>query len=113
MTVKQNLQMKVRSRGRSRAADLRDHVSGADVCSYSNQQLRTMPVSRHQGFAGRGITLDNDAQAVAAGIAGHGDNAVVTRADNRTLRHTDVNAGMVILNAADRVNSVAVIARHI
>ena len=81
MTVKQNLQMKVRSRGRSRAADLRDHVSGADVCSYSNQQLRTMPVSRHQCFAGRGIALDNDAQAVTAGIARHGNHTVVTRTD--------------------------------
>lgn len=67
MTIKQNLQMKVRPRGRSRAADLRNRVSGADVRTNGNQQLRTVPVSRHQGFAGRGIALDNDAQAVTAG----------------------------------------------
>ena len=113
MTVKQNLQMKVRPRGRPGTADLRDHVSGVNVRANGNQQLRTMAVSRHQGFAGRGIALDNDAQAVTAGIARHGNHAVVTRTDNRTLRHTNVNAGMVVLDAADRVNAVAVIACHI
>ena len=61
MAVKQNLQMKVRPRGRPGTADLRDHVSGVNVRANGNQQLRTVPVSRHQGFAGRGISLDNDA----------------------------------------------------
>ena len=61
MAVKQNLQMKVRSRGRSGAADLRDHVSGVNVRTGGNQELRAVRVSRHQGFACRGISLDNDA----------------------------------------------------
>src|SRR5690606_37331286 len=99
LAVQQNFVVQVRTRGPARRTDVADQVAASNLLPRLHGKAREVAVARRDP----GAVLDHDGVAVIAVVGAAADDAVGCRTDGRAAVGGNVEAGVEVLAAVDRI----------